>query len=792
MAANRVGKSLVTTCPVYTYDGVKMIGELVVGDLVMGEDGLPHRVVGVYDQGMRPIYRLTFDDKVEAECDEEHLWKYVHPRNVHRRSNRKNGDYLSWRVGTTKEIMGIGGLEPDYKRRIRIPVCQPVQFARRENPLHPYLVGVLLGNGYLGDAQTSISEDHRDVEVIERVASVLPDGYTIRKCGGANYSHDIISPNRDRSYLVHAIRSMGLEGTRSGSKFIPEMYKYTCVADRLELLRGLMDCDGTIDDRYGRASYSTISERLAQDVKWLVQSLGGKSVVSRYDRTDSGRGVEYRVTVFLRDINPFHLKRKADRHREDRRNNGFRTLHKIEYVGCKPARCIEVEGEGKTYLINDFIVTHNTEGAAAETTYHLTGKYPAWWKGRRFRKPVLAWVCGATNEKTRDTVQKKLFGDPMLPDAWGTGFVPLNYLSDADEGRVRKPNVPNAWQSVMVRHHTDGIFDGWSVCTLKAYEAGYKIFTSESVDVIWLDEEPPQNIMTQAMIRQVDNEGILYMTFTPEEGVTLVVDQFMNRLAKGQFLINATWDDAPHLTPERRQQILDALPEHERDMRSKGIPVIGSGLVFPIADEDIMVEPFAIPRWYRHIAGIDIGAWNHNTAGAWLAYNADNDTVYVYDTYKAQGKTPPIHATRFRGNGEDILIVYPHDGEKGDRHTGESVAQLYRNLGCNMHTTHYTNPPPVGKEEGQGGISVDAGLIEMLTRMETGRFKVFKTCRDWFEEKRMYHRKDGKVVRVNEDIMSATRYAHQMLRFAMPRRGEHVITVLQSDIDFDPYTYDQN
>lgn len=433
-----------------------------------------------------------------------------------------------------------------------------------------------------------------------------------------------------------------------------------------------------------------------------------------------------------------------------------------------------------------------TESAAAETTYHLTGNYPEWWKGKRFRRPILAWVCGATNEKTRDTVQKKLFGDPINPEAWGTGFVPLSCLGDTDDKKVRKPNVPNALQAVLVRHHTDGIFDGWSVCALKAYEAGYKIFTSESVDVIWLDEEPPQNIMTQAMIRQVDNEGILYMSFTPEEGVTLVVDQFMNRLAAGQFLVNATWDDAPHLTLERRKQILEALPEHERDMRSRGIPVIGSGLVFPIADADIEIEPFAIPRWYRHIAGMDIGAWNHYTAGAWVAHNPDSDTIYVYDCYRAQGKTPPVHAANFKAHGDDIPIMYPHDGEKGDRNTGETVAQQYRDLGCNMHHTHFTNPPPMGKDEGEGGISVDAGLISMLTRMETGRFKVFKTCRDWFEEKRMYHRKDGKVVRVKEDIMSATRYATQMLRFAVPRKDRMQQTVIQSDTDFNPYENEVN
>ena len=432
-----------------------------------------------------------------------------------------------------------------------------------------------------------------------------------------------------------------------------------------------------------------------------------------------------------------------------------------------------------------------TESAAAETTFHLTGQYPAWWTGKKFRKPILAWCCGATSEKTRDTVQKKLFGDPMNPDAWGTGFIPIDNLSTDDNRRVRKPNVPNAWQAVSVKHYTDGVHDGWSTCVLKAYEMGTRTFMSESVDCIWLDEEPPALIMTQCMVRQVDNPGVLYMTFTPEEGVTLVVDQFMHHLKAGQYLVNATWDDAPHLTPERREQILAALPEHERDMRMRGIPILGSGLVFPVVDEDIMCVPFAIPNYYRHIAGMDIGAWNHNTAGVWMALNPDNDVLYVYDTYKAQAKTPPIHAAAFKARGEDIPITYPHDGEKGDRQAGDTVADMYRQLGLNMHYTHFSNPAPLGKEEGEGGISVDAGLIAILTRMETGRLKVFKTCMDWFEEKRMYHRKDGKVVRVNEDIMSATRYGAQMLRFAMPRRSRQTETCIQAVTEFDPFNYQE-
>ena len=428
-----------------------------------------------------------------------------------------------------------------------------------------------------------------------------------------------------------------------------------------------------------------------------------------------------------------------------------------------------------------------SRGAACETTYHLTGQYPDWWEGQRFTRPVMAWCCGATNEKTRDTVQKLLFGDPIDDEKFGMGFVPRKNL---DINRtVRKPGVPNAWQAVQVAHHTNGVFDGWSTCVLKAYEMGYKVFTSEQVDIVWLDEEPPEAIMSQCLIRMATTRGNMYMTFTPEEGMTAIVAQFMTNLKTGQSLTIATWDDAPHMTPELQKLILDKLPPHERDMRSKGVPMVGQGLVFPIREELIKVEPFKIPDYWAHICGLDIGAWNHYTAASWIAHDRDSDTVYVYDCYKAQGQTPPIHAAALKARGDDITIIYPHDAEKGDRQTGKAVAQQYRELGCNMHYTHFTNPPAEGEKEGEGGNSVEAGLIDMHTRMETGRFKVFSHLAMWFEEFRFYHRKDGKVVRNNEDLMSATRYAARSLRFAEPRGRGRMTQAIDYDCKFNPLEY---
>ncbi len=395
-----------------------------------------------------------------------------------------------------------------------------------------------------------------------------------------------------------------------------------------------------------------------------------------------------------------------------------------------------------------------TYGLKFELAYHATGRYPSWWEGRKFMKPVLIWACGTTNELTRDVLQNELFGDPAThPVSFGTGSISRKYL-DAEK-IVKKPQVPNAFAQVPVKH----LSGGWSTIIMKSYDAKKRAFMSKAVDIIALDEEPPVDIMSSCLVRQVNKpNSLLKMTFTPENGMTDVVAQFMNDLQKGQAFIQATWDDAPHLTEEKKNQILKAIPIWERDMRSKGIPVFGDGLIFPISDDEIAIPAFKPSDHLRRIAALDIGGWNHPTACVWVYYDDDTDIIYITDTYKSEGKSLAEHASSLRARGKDILIAYPHDAERADR-GGDKVAQQYRDEGCNMMHTHFTNPPADGEADGKGGKSVAPGLIEMYNRMLSGRLKVFNHLSDWFREKAMYHTKDGNIVRRNEDIMSASRYA---------------------------------
>lgn len=245
-----------------------------------------------------------------------------------------------------------------------------------------------------------------------------------------------------------------------------------------------------------------------------------------------------------------------------------------------------------------------------------------------------------------------------------------------------------------------------------------------------------------------------------------------------------TIHDAEHYSDAERAQIIASYPTHEREARAMGVPTLGSGRIFPIEESLIKCPAFAIPSHWPRIAGVDFG-WTHATALSWLAWDRDTDTVYVYDCYSAKEKTPEIHAITIRAKGAWIPVAWPHDGENAtSAGAGTPLAQQYRDAQVNMLPERATHPPRDGQDEGEdtgkGGTSVEAGLMEILERMQSGRFKVFSHLEDWFGEFRLYHRDSGKIVKLDDDLLDSTRYGVMMLRHAitkpkpqtmMPRRN---------------------
>lgn len=235
-------------------------------------------------------------------------------------------------------------------------------------------------------------------------------------------------------------------------------------------------------------------------------------------------------------------------------------------------------------------------------------------------------------------------------------------------------------------------------------------------------------------------------------------NELIKALHPDRGVIIATIDDAEHFTVEEREQIVRSYPAHERDARTRGIPTMGSGRIFPIEEALISTTPIPIPKHWAQINGLDFG-WDHPFGAVNLAWDRDADCIYVTKGIRQREATPVLHAASIKPWGDWIPCAWPHDGYQHDKGSGDQLAEQYRKQGLNMLPEHATHA--------EGGFGVEAGLMEMLDRMQTGRFKVFSTFGEWFEEFRLYHRMDGKIVKLRDDLMSATRIGVMMLREAI-------------------------
>ena len=392
-----------------------------------------------------------------------------------------------------------------------------------------------------------------------------------------------------------------------------------------------------------------------------------------------------------------------------------------------------------------------TLAGGMEASMHATGRYPDWFRGRKFDGPTVGWASSVSGEVARDTVQRLLIG---RSGALGTGTIPKDAIIEVVPAR----GVPDLAATIKVQHVSGGI----SLIVLKSYLAGREAFQGESLSWAWADEEPPADVYTELLTRLNVGSGPLWLTQTPLLGVSEVVRRFLHEKSPDRHTTFMTIDDVMHFSTEEKQRIIASYPEHEREARTKGIPILGSGRIFPIAEERIAIEHRDIPPHWPRIGGMDFG-WDHPFAAVELAWDRDTDTVYVVKAYRIRETTPVIHAAALRSWGKELRWAWPRDGKRETLEgAGIALAEQYKEQGLNLLHEH--------AQFEDGSVSVEAGLMKMLTMMQSGRFKVFKHLNDWWEEFRLYHRKDGKVFKEGDDLMSATRYAVMMLRYAQTVR----------------------
>lgn len=427
------GKAQPLDSKVLTPTGWTTIGELKIGDKVMCPDGKHSEVLSIHPQGIKEVYRVVFSDGTSTECCQEHLWAVKETQD-----RWKNRD---WKVKSLKEIAENVIVHKSKKRNYSIPMVDKIDFEEEvELPMDPYLLGILIGDGGLTN-QCSLSSADR--EIVGSVNNLLKkfnmktsyrqkyDFYLVSKdatdigpacmpilrinvSDGSKYKYDSIhkvvedgfsksgvykacasgklhkgffwkyipeDKPHSKNKLKNTLIKLGVYGKKSEKKFIPEIYKYTSFENRVKLIQGLMDTDGTVE---GCETYlSTSSQKLRDDFKELCQSVGAKVTIQTKKNpkyTHKGESRESRLDNYIvrvsfpPHINPFKLSRKKNAYVPRSKYLPARFIDKIEYVGEKECVCIYIDHPNHLYITNDYIVTHNTLLAVAAGLQHVIGK----------------------------------------------------------------------------------------------------------------------------------------------------------------------------------------------------------------------------------------------------------------------------------------------------------------------------------------------------------------------------------------------------------------------------------
>ncbi len=359
------------TSPILTPNGWVTMGDIEIGDRVISQDGTSTIVLGVFPQGEKDIWELTFSDGSKVECCSEHLWatQTENDRNFRKWTktiDNKRHRYSKPKEGSVKTTLDI--VESLYTKRGRInhtiPMVLPVNFNEVELEIDSYLFGCLLGDGCF---RNNLEFTSADIEIINSITELLADENDMELSYRKNYDYVLITKTKTNKYKKY-LKELNLWNKKSVDKFIPNCYKFNSVENRIKLLRGLMDTDGSISKDGTFVSYSSSSFSLKEDVKELVQSLGGIATdhtpyIPKYKYNGEMKEglLHYRLTITMNpDINPFSLKRKMDIVVPKTKYKPTRYIISAKLIGKKEAQCIKVEHPSHLYITNDYVVTHNT------------------------------------------------------------------------------------------------------------------------------------------------------------------------------------------------------------------------------------------------------------------------------------------------------------------------------------------------------------------------------------------------------------------------------------------------
>lgn len=349
------GKALRMDATLWSEHGPVQMKDMKVGSRIYGKDGRLHNVVGVYPQGELDSYKVTFSDGSSIECCMEHLWTVQHTK------DRRKGTG-KWETMPLKDIVQKGLLEKDGHKRWYIPMTEAIEFPKKTFNVDPYVLGCLLADGcFVG---TSVGFSNLEEDIQTKFLNKLPEGCSLSSKGNGKDWYVT-------GFMPYA-RQLELDGKRSYEKNVPKDYKYSSKEDRLSLLQGLFDCDGSVTCKGKQLEYSTTSEQLAKDVQFLVESLGGsvrltsRTTTYTYNEEKHDGRISYRLFVKMPvGIMPFTSEKHVRRYTVDGTYPVCRSIVSVEHVGKQEMQCITVDSPDSLYLIDHCIVTHNTLCALA-------------------------------------------------------------------------------------------------------------------------------------------------------------------------------------------------------------------------------------------------------------------------------------------------------------------------------------------------------------------------------------------------------------------------------------------
>jgi phage terminase large subunit-like protein len=398
---------------------------------------------------------------------------------------------------------------------------------------------------------------------------------------------------------------------------------------------------------------------------------------------------------------------------------------------------------------------------AYELTCHMTLDYPEWWEGKRFKDISTIWIIAESGALFRDSLQKTLLGDPG--EDIGTGMVPLAEKNNG-VGLVEwkaMPSIGGAIGSFIVKNKKGKMVS----VIVKTNEMSREQFQAAKVDIVAFDEEPRPDIYTECLMRLMGTgkePGIALFAFTPLKGLSEVVLKF---LPNGEFpergspidepdkfICRVEWQDVPHLSQADKDTMLREIPAQERDARTKGIPSLGSGRIYPVEESYVTCSPFAIPDHWPRAFGLDFASPNGYTAVVWVAEDPNTKIRYIYAEYKRSKEIDEFHIEAIKTKG--AWIPGGHDPTSGVRDNGTMRSDFYRSKGLDIVA---------------GNNAIIGGISSLLSQFETGTLKIFSHCEQLLKEYRLYRydsKDPNKPARDQQDhLLDALRYVDSVFEW---------------------------